>query len=166
MILIEENFLSIEGCEALKNISLHNSNNNVEAFRDIFVLYLDDENFKIATKLGYVFSAYLARKGCLAFPELIQLTRWPLNSTQDMHLDTARNTTVLTSITYLNDDYEGGETCFDNGIIVKPKVGKTVFFDGMKYKHCVTPVKKNERHVLAIWYSNDIDMLYSEKTKI
>lgn len=34
----------------------------------------------------------------------------------------------LASITYLNDDFEGGETEFSCGIIIKPEVGKTLVF--------------------------------------
>lgn len=162
MILIEENFLSKESCDFLQNLSLKNSGQNVEPFRDIFVLYVNSESLKIANKLGYVYCNFLASKGHVNFPEMIQITRWPVNSQQKMHFDTARDTTVMTSITYLNDDYEGGETCFDNGLVVKPLKGKTIFFDGMKYKHCVNPVQKKERHVLAIWYSNNANNLYTE----
>ena len=162
MILIEENFLNLESCDYLHNLSLNNSGKHVEPFRDIYCMYLNDESLKIANKLGYVYCNFLASRGHLTFPELIQITRWPIDSRHDMHFDTQRDSTVLTSITYLNDDYEGGETCFDNGVIVKPVKGKTIFFDGMKYKHCVNPVQKKERHVLAIWYSNNANNLYTE----
>jgi len=76
-----------------------------------------------------------------------------------MHFDEARESTNLTSITYLNEGYLGGETAFDNGVIIKPKIGKTVFFDGKKYLHGVNPVTKGKRFVLAIWYTYDLDSI-------
>jgi hypothetical protein len=35
---------------------------------------------------------------------------------------------LFTSITYLNDDYEGGETEFSCGVCIKPEAGKTLIF--------------------------------------
>lgn len=34
----------------------------------------------------------------------------------------------ISSITYLNDDYLGGETEFECGVVIKPETGKTVIF--------------------------------------
>lgn len=34
----------------------------------------------------------------------------------------------ISSITYLNNDYSGGETEFECGVIIKPETGKTVIF--------------------------------------
>lgn len=52
----------------------------------------------------------------------------------DWHSDTnvtvpesTKTTRILSSITYLNDDYTGGETEFEN-FIVKPEKGKTLIF--------------------------------------
>ena len=87
----------------------------------------------------------------------MQFTFWPPGSLQDSHFDDTRDTTILTSITYLNDDYEGGQTYFENGIVVNPQKGKTVFFDGKKYKHGVSKIIQGNRYVCAFWYTNKIN---------
>ena len=81
-----------------------------------------------------------------------EVVRWPVGSDQPLHLDTSSQETVLTSITYLNDNYFGGETYLENDIKMIPKVGRTVCFDGQYYKHGVSQVKTNDRFTLPIWY--------------
>jgi hypothetical protein len=86
--------------------------------------------------------------------ESIEIAEWPPNTHQPFHQDIARKKTVFSSIVYLNEDYEGGATIFENGQTIKPKTGKVVFFNGVKYFHAVERVKKNFRYTLAAWYKN------------
>jgi len=158
MILIEENFLSDQDCDNIKKIAIE-SYNKSEAFRDIHVLEIIKANYDLSKKLGFVYSNYLGTKNIVAFPELLQFTYWTPNSFQDLHFDVTRDSTNLTSITYLNDDYEGGETYFENDVVVKPKKGKVVFFDGKKYKHGVSKITQGNRYVCAFWYTNNISKL-------
>ncbi len=89
--------------------------------------------------------------------ETAQIVEWPTGSNQPPHCDMAREITKATSITYLNDDFEGGETYFtDQDLIIKPKRGKTVFFDGKKFEHGVQKITKGIRYTLALWYSKSI----------
>jgi len=81
-----------------------------------------------------------------------QIVAWPQGSSQLLHHDTASTDTVLTSITYLNNNYQGGKTFIVDDIEVVPKVGRTVAFDGNHYLHGVTEVAGNFRYTLAIWY--------------
>ena len=67
-------------------------------------------------------------------------------------IDNASQKTTLTSITYLNDDYTGGQTYYEDGTIFKPKKGRGLFFNGQYHKHGVKPVSKNIRYVVAAWY--------------
>ena len=159
MILIEEDFLNHQTCDELIKMYL-NSEASFRMHRDIYVNDIIDMNQKLSLQLGVIFTSHLATRGVQVFPELIQGTVWPKGSMQHLHLDDSRTTTSLTSITYLNDDFEGGETYFENGVSVKPKKGKTVFFDGMRYRHGVQPIKNKRRFVLANWYSKDIKNLY------
>ena len=94
----------------------------------------------------------------ILFPEWVEIVIWPQNSFQDPHNDVARNSTKYTSITYLNNNYEGGETFFtlDNSIS-KNNIGDTIMFDGIKYEHGVKPITKGTRYVLAVWYSDKIN---------
>ena len=158
MILIEESLFNKDICNSLVRLAIDNEQ-KARPFRDIKVFDLKDVNHIFTKKLINYFSNFLGKRGIIAYPEKIEITIWEINSKQDMHLDGARDTTNLTSITYLNDDYLGGETIFKNGIIVKPEIGKTVFFDGKKYLHGVSPITKGKRYVLAIWYTSDLNSI-------
>ena len=63
------------------------------------------------------------------------------------------------SIIYLNDDYEGGETYIGlpghelNDTIVKPKTGRLVSFRGKDIPHGVNEVTQGTRFTLPAWYS-------------
>jgi hypothetical protein len=83
-----------------------------------------------------------------------EIVRWPCNSWQPYHLDKASEKTSLTSITYLNENFDGGCTIMHDGTKVKPKTGRTVIFDGNKYIHGVEPILKGERYTLPIWYKS------------
>ena len=81
-----------------------------------------------------------------------EVVRWPIGSYQELHVDDASQQTILTSITYLNNNYLGGETYIENDIKMIPKIGRTVCFDGQYYKHGVTEIKNSDRFTLPIWY--------------
>ena len=82
-----------------------------------------------------------------------QIVYWTEGSEQGAHLDKADKKTIITSITYLNDDYTGGETYLSNEFSIKPKKGRTIFFHGMKYYHGVSQITKGGRYTLPIWYN-------------
>ena len=92
------------------------------------------------------------------FPEWVEIVIWPQGSLQNPHKDVSRNSTKYTSITYLNNNYEGGKTFFtlDNSMS-ENNIGDTIMFDGMKYEHGVKPIIKGTRYVLAVWYSDKIN---------
>ena len=81
-----------------------------------------------------------------------EINYWPKGSNHNSHFDESSPNTVMTSVTYLNLDYRGGETFFDDGTLLSPLVGRTVFFDGKKYKHGVRTISHGERFSLPIWY--------------
>jgi len=85
-----------------------------------------------------------------------QIVFWPKNTYQDLHLDERDKNTTISSITYLNDNYQGGETIFGDGTIIKPIKGKTIFFSGRKLKHGVNRIVSGERYTIATWYKNDL----------
>ena len=84
-----------------------------------------------------------------AFLSNIEIVKWPVGEYHDWHDDTAHYDS--TSITYLNDEYEGGKTQIED-YIVDPKTGKIVLFDSSK-QHRVSPLETNVRYVLAVWYN-------------
>jgi hypothetical protein len=87
-------------------------------------------------------------------PITIEIVKWPKNSWQGYHNDITANGIVynLSSITYLNENFSGGCLQMIDGTKVKPRIGRTVVFDGNKYMHGVEPVQNNNRYTLPIWY--------------
>lgn len=84
--------------------------------------------------------------------EWSELNYWPTLTSHSLHYDSASKDTVFTSITYLNNNFRGGETFFEDGTVISPVVGRTVFFDGRKYKHGVRTVSHGTRFSLPVWY--------------
>ena len=158
MILIEKNLIAVDACESLKEIAIANEN-DFQPWRDIHTRDLDLLSVPFSNKLNSYLTNFLGMRGIVAYAELMQLTIWKKNSKQIMHYDETRDTTNLTSITYLNEDFTGGETVFDNGVVVKPEVGKTVFFNGKDYLHGVNPIIEGVRYVMAIWYTSDLNSI-------
>ena len=94
----------------------------------------------------------------ILFPEWVEIVIWPQGSFQHSHNDVSRNSTKYTSITYLNNNYEGGKTYFTvENSTSKNNIGDTIMFDGIKHEHGVTPITKGTRYVLAVWYSDKIN---------
>lgn len=81
-----------------------------------------------------------------------QIVAWPQDTRHDLHYDVTSQSTVFTSITYLNCAYRGGETFFSDGTSIAPITGRTVFFDGNKYLHGVKTINEGVRIALPIWY--------------
>jgi hypothetical protein len=149
---LKDNFLLPENCRNIINFYKSNTD-NIYQFRDVFPLLLSvdklDKNFvkdihDISIKLNN------------SIIDWAQIVYWPTGSFQDLHYDKASERTTLSSICYLNDDYEGGQTYFEDGTIFTPKKGRILFFDGKYYLHGVKKVTSGNRYVLAIWYKNDI----------
>jgi len=78
-----------------------------------------------------------------------EIVRWEVDSHMDKHIDPG--TDELACILYLNDDYQGGYTCFE-GKEIQPKKGKLLGFRNSIYEHWVTEVKEKERFTLAVWF--------------
>ncbi|PYS51004.1 MAG: hypothetical protein DMF68_05540 [Acidobacteria bacterium] len=69
------------------------------------------------------------------------------------HSDTGLNRTdrYFTTLCYLNDDFEGGETGFPElNYSIKPCCGKAVIFPAT-YLHSAEPVLSGEKYVLVSW---------------
>ena len=114
---------------------------------------------------------------------------WPAGKGQDMHIDVMakplyevpikdRKGTELehmtneddvvnvvpftdyASILYLNDNFEGGETYFEDGTLLKPEQGTCVIFESMKHFHGVHPAHGEEdRYTSPIWYTSEADQM-------
>lgn len=94
--------------------------------------------------------------------EWIEIVKWPTGTLQPLHLDTASDETVFTSITYLNDEFDGGNTHMEDGTNIGIVTARTIAFDGMKYTHGVKEVTNGIRFTVAAWYRKRKDKSYVE----
>tara|TARA_R100001594_G_scaffold142777_1_gene190027 strand:+ start:412 stop:912 length:501 start_codon:yes stop_codon:yes gene_type:complete len=139
-----------------------NNKHSAKVWRDTKPLDLEnisnkEELNKCKLAIKYVNNAAVSFFGRDTYVELAEIVKWPTGSYQDYHTDVSRESTTFTSLTYLNDDFEGGETDFTTeNFSVKPKVGRTILFDGKRFEHGVKKITEGVRYTFALWYSNNI----------
>ena len=156
MIIIEESFLGKKECEYL--IELHSryfdkfgyQHRDTKVINFHPLMELSPIILDVLSKIDF----YVKTIDETAYIALCELVEWPVDSYQGEHYDFNYN--FLTSIIYLNDNFDGGKTVIENNI-VEPKIGKMVTFTGNKLKHKVTPVHKNNRFTIPIWYKKTND---------
>ena len=142
--IIVDNFLSQVECHDLINFYKENEK-FAKKFRDVYPLELSKKHY-LKLKLNKISKDFNAEI------DWFEIVKWPIGSKQGLHFDMAKNHTILSSIVYLNDNFEGGQTYFEEGTIFKPKMGRGLFFNGQYYKHGVNTVEQNIRYVVAAWY--------------
>jgi len=144
-------------------ISIYENNkHSANAWRDTKALNLQDisnqeELNRCKRAIKYVNNAAVSFFGSDTYIELAEIVKWPTGSYQAPHTDVSRESTTFTSITYLNDNFEGGETEFTTeNFSVQPKVGRSILFDGKRFEHGVKKITEGVRYTFALWYSNNI----------
>jgi hypothetical protein len=84
-----------------------------------------------------------------------------------LHHDTSDGDPFLkfSLVTYLNDDYEGGEIEFPNkGIKLKPKAGSIIIFPSIyPYEHASKKIKKGQKYMTTSFWLNDPENIDVEK---
>jgi hypothetical protein len=145
-ITIVDNFICNEEIECLVNFYKNNKHLR-KKWNTVFPMDITGLFKNLENKYNH-----FDKKNCVYWLEIVH---WPRGSFQEFHKDVSIQNTVLTSITYLNDDFVGGETIFEDGTIVKPKKGRTLFFDGMYYTHKVNLIKKGNRYTVPVWYKKN-----------
>ena len=139
-----------------------NNNHSAQVWGDTNPLNLQDisnqeELNRCKRAIKYVNNAAVSFFGSDTYIELAEIVKWPTGSHQAPHTDVSRESTTFTSITYLNDNFEGGETEFTTeNFSVKPKVGRSILFDGKRFEHGVKKITEGVRYTFALWYSNNI----------
>jgi len=164
MILITPDLLPKSVCDELIKIHTNNEDkwydyNNTKTL-DIKVL--DSDDYIPCLKYSKFIERFLSQHFTSNFIEYTQIVKWPVGCYMNAHNDDSRKITNLVSITNLNDNFEGGVHFVDDlgekeKLDILPKTGKTISFDGQKYKHGVREVTKGDRYTLAIWYTYDIE---------
>ena len=149
-IIIQDNFLTDAQCKNL--INFYNSKPLERSFETTHPLTLDVNNHKsLVKKINKVGTSINN-----SVVDWFEIVKWPFpNKGKDMHFDTASSETTLSAIIYLNDDYLGGYTHFQDKTHIAPVKGRAIFFDGRKYKHGVSIIDKGVRYTVAVWLKND-----------
>lgn len=83
-----------------------------------------------------------------------KILKYEVGGKFESHMDDGGgNFRRVSTVYYLNDDYEGGELCFPQfGIELKPKAGDMIVFpSAYVYSHSVKPVTSGNRFSIASW---------------
>lgn len=94
--------------------------------------------------------------------EPLQVLRYRKSQEYRPHCDAVgiENPRVLTAVVWLNEDFEGGETCFDQlGLTERPRTGDLLYFantlpDGssdLRTRHAGTPVISGTKYLASRW---------------
>ena len=142
-VTIINNFLS--NTEIKNSMNAFKLSKDVRKFKDRFIVPSDEvkDYKKIVKKLEDCF--YLK-------VDWWQVIKCPIGSTMDKHIDTSEKETIASFIIFLNDNFQGGHLIFSDGIIVYPKKGRAVFFDGPNLEHEVNKNEDGDRYILAGWF--------------
>lgn len=70
-----------------------------------------------------------------------------LNGSDELH----EKCSSLGAMIYLNDNFEGGEILFRNGLTFKPKTGSLLIFHGSKHEHRVNAAT-DFRYNISLWW--------------
>jgi len=154
-----DDFLSKEECQIL--IDYHTSyDNNQEFYGHPDV----PEDYSINTNLNHHLPKKVRKVRTRCLKELSQqfgqrihhdiIALWPTGTEKPMHHDTFPDwSSGLSSICYLNDDFEGGETVVGD-TIVEPKRGKIIAFDGLRILHGFKKTTGPRYTYIAWWQEN------------
>jgi hypothetical protein len=124
--LIKDNFLSNENCKKLINFYKENKKNYIQHGYTI-TLNLDPKKNLGNDLFNNIH--YMSKLINNSIIDWAQIVLWPKGSFQNLHFDTASKITTLSSICYLNNDFEGGQTYFGDNTIFSPKIGRILFCD-------------------------------------
>ena len=139
-----ENFLNKDTCKYLIDFFNKNLDKTIKFnLRHLIRLYdiKDDQNI---TNLINVYKSIRPKQKL----ENIELIMWPEGESHEWHDDATYY--KYTTITYLNEDYEGGITHVED-YKVTPKIGKIILFNSNK-QHMVSQLERGIRFVILAWY--------------
>ena len=160
LIYIEENFISPSECQELIDISKSNkqeipygdkSRGGNTYLTTLDGIYFDSKENNVVDKVTNLCKTFDDRVAI----DYAAVVRWPEGTFMKPHIDPSRpgqEPDLFAAVLYLNDDYTGGYTGFED-CEVKPEAGKLLVFSNSIYKHHVTKIEGAERFALSIWYN-------------
>ena len=163
-IYICENFLSENLCSWLinfhktcyKNFGIPTESQGIEYLDLISSCYhLQGENaVNDSDPIKYLLkgiNSFTATFSNETFINFSQIVRYPEHTKYEKHID--HSFSSWTSILYLNEDFDGGQTVVGDKIIF-PKIGKFLIFRGRDIEHEVTEITSGNRYVIASWHKD------------
>ena len=160
LIYFEENFISPQECDDLIKLSKDNIEEipygNPGRGGNTFLttldgIYFDSQENNVVDKVTDLCKTFDDR----VIIDYASVVRWPEGTFMKPHIDPSRpgqEPDLFAAVLYLNDDFTGGYTGFEEHEI-KPEKGKLLVFSNSIYKHHVTQVEGGERFALSIWYN-------------
>ena len=154
-IKIQSNFLSAEECDWFIRFFQRNKtrvereDEGPKAFK-VIDLYDHHMSYEVKYLLG------LLTRFCPilnSFVEYFQVVNRTEGNELPVHIDF--EDMAYSSVLYLNEGYEGGETFVGLGseqTLVKPERGKIVGFLGSELSHGILPITKGVRYVVTCWW--------------
>jgi hypothetical protein len=153
MILFQENFVEDNECDKLINLFIKNKFytefypiNSTNILKGSKIK--DDILEKIKEKVVSNCSSLTNSKIYLDNYELVE---WPTGSYHPPHYDLP--TDIFSSVIYLNDNFDGGETYFSESKIIKPQKRCCLTFSNSKYRHSVNKINTGTRYTFSFWFS-------------
>lgn len=142
-----------------KHISDHDYySKEMKAVSDMLYSSLD-KAFDHYSNVIYPFAA----KNIKSREQSIHLLRYDQGGHLPAHQDQGVSSRVLSSVMYLNDNYDGGEIEFQNsGVKIKPEAGSIIFFpSNFLYIHEVYAINNGSRYSMPHWYHNMKNPIHS-----
>mgnify|MGYP003112559718 CR=1 FL=1 len=145
-----KNFISSE--ESNKLIQFHEKNfnlNNKYCFMHRNTAVMNHPMFTKFTNIAKALTKFIKNINNNYVINYFQIVKWPMEESQGPHLDFDYH--PYTSIIYLNDDFEGGETVVLDKTIL-PEKNKLISFEGNRILHKVNKITKGIRYTVPCWY--------------
>ena len=155
-IYYRNNFLTDDECDFL--ISYYEKKESLTAFYECNKTNTLILHSKTVDNIGKELRPFYDRidnlveklEGPNLYVNVSEIVKWSPNSSQmDFHFD--RKDDLLGLVIYLNDDFIGRKTYFENGIMVNPKKGSILLFTGNSIKLGVMQNFNGNRFTLTCW---------------
>ena len=148
---IIDNFITEKECKQL--IKLHKKyEKNMWQHEDTFCVSLDKLKEPVVLSLRKKMNL-LSKEINNSEVNYSNLVKWPKGARHRMHTDYAVRETVLASIVYLNHDFQGGQTHFEDETYIQPVIGRILLFNGNERYHGVKEILEGTRFTVASWYT-------------
>jgi len=99
------------------------------------------------------------------YPILTDIVLWRCGKKMGIHKDNGYDDSGefinrhYSSVTYINDDYTGGETVIDNYVSIPKKGSIVIFTSDERCLHKVNTIESGTRIVVPIWLTRNIEQI-------